>query len=135
MQAIHSLLEDSGLPTADLPHARPEFVVACEGARIVGVGGLERFGETGLLRSIAVVPDRRGAGLGPLIVGDLEERARQSGLTALVLLTQTARDFFELQGYRVIERSRAPASVQQSEEFRSLCPSSACCMAKRLIQQ
>ncbi len=132
MDAIYALLEDSGLPTADLPHARPEFIVACEGARIVGVGALERFGEAGLLRSIAVVPDRRGAGIGPMIVAHLEARARDSGLAELVLLTQTAKEFFECQGYRLIERSRAPASVQDSEEFRSLCPSSAFCLSKRM---
>ncbi len=67
-----------------------------------------------------------------MIVGHLEERARNCGLSELVLLTQTARDFFEWQGYRLIERSRAPASVQDSEEFRSLCPSSAFCMSKRM---
>ncbi len=134
MEEIRALLERSGLPTADLARARPEFVVACEGTRIVGVGGLERFGEAGLLRSIAVAPDRRGAGIGPMIVGYLEKRALTSGLSELVLLTQTAKDFFEWQGYRVIERSQAPASVQHSEEFRSLCPSSAFCMAKRMSE-
>lgn len=130
MQAIQVLLQGSGLPTEDLPRARPEFVVACEGARIVGVGGLERFGATGLLRSVAVAPDRRGAGIGVMIVGYLEWRARQTGVSELVLLTQTARDFFKWQGYRIIDRPRAPASVQASEEFRSLCPSSAFCMSK-----
>ncbi len=95
---------------------------------------MERFGAAGLLRSIAVAPDRRGAGIGPMIVGYLEERARTSGFSELVLLTQTAKDFFEWQGYRVIERTQAPASVQHSEEFRSLCPSSAFCMTKRMTE-
>lgn len=133
-EAIRALLEGSGLPTADLMRARPDFVVACEGPRIVGVGGLERFGAAGLLRSIAVAPDRRGAGIGPMIVGYLEDRARTGGISELVLLTQTAKDFFDWQGYRVIERSQAPTGVQHSEEFRSLCPSSAFCMSKRMTE-
>lgn len=99
---------------------------------MVGVGGLERFGATGLLRSVAVVPDRRGLGIASTLVANLEERARQRGLSELVLLTQTARGFFEQHGYRVIERQHAPESVQASEEFRSLCPTSAFCMAKEL---
>jgi len=135
MEAIRVLLEGSGLPTADLSHAQPEFVVACDGARIVGVGGLERFDKAGLLRSVAVAPDRRGAGIGPMIVGYLEKRASTHGLSELVLLTQTAKGFFEAQGYRVIERLRAPSSVQESEEFRSLCPSSAFCMSKRIADR
>jgi hypothetical protein len=34
----------------------------------------------------------------------------------------------------VIERAAAPEGLQQSEEFRSLCPASATCMAKELTQ-
>ena len=55
-----------------------------------------------------------------------------AGLIELILLTQTAQRFFEAQGYGVIERGNAPATVQESEEFKSLCPQSACCMSKRL---
>jgi len=51
-----------------------------------------------------------------------------------VLLTQAARRFFERQGYRAIERQSVPQAVQASEEFRSLCPTSATCMAKTLIR-
>jgi hypothetical protein len=50
-----------------------------------------------------------------------------------VLLTQTAKRFFEHQGYRVIDRGEAPKDVQGSEEFRVLCPASATCMAKTLF--
>ena len=46
--------------------------------------------------------------------------------------TKTAAEFFARQGYQVIERSAAPQDMQGSEEFRSLCPSSATCMAKNL---
>ena len=131
-EPIRLLLESCALPTADLQQSQPEFTVACEGAAIVGVGGLERFSATGLLRSVAVSADHRGFGVGQAIVADLERRAFTSGLTELVLLTEAAQQFFESQGYRVIERARAPASVQGSAEFRSLCPQSACCMTKRL---
>jgi amino-acid N-acetyltransferase len=70
--------------------------------------------------------------LGRALVQSLEQRARDEGVNELVLLTQTAQTFFEGAGYRVIERESAPPSVQSSEEFRSLCPQSACCMSKRL---
>ena len=127
---IHSLLASSGLPTSDLKTSRPEFLVACEGARIIGVGGVERFGTTGLLRSVAVSDQHRGRGVGAVIVAALERHARDGGLHELVLLTQTAAPFFEHHGYRAIERNSAPASVQASAEFRTLCPDSARCMLK-----
>ncbi|HEY0767723.1 MAG TPA: arsenic resistance N-acetyltransferase ArsN2 [Steroidobacteraceae bacterium] len=130
--AIRSLLDQSGLPTADLAHSVPEFIVACEGAIVVGTGGLQRCGATGLLRSVVVSESWRGSGVGRAIVERLERRAQQLGLSELVLLTQTATRFFERQGYRVIERRDAPAAVLASEEFRMLCPQSAVCMLKYL---
>jgi amino-acid N-acetyltransferase len=129
---IRALLESNGLPTSDLASARPEFVVAYEGENLKGAGALERFGTTALLRSVVVAADRRGAGVGQSIVRELERRARAAGVKELVLLTQTAASFFQRQSYRVVERSSVARAVQMSEEFRSLCPASATCMAKTL---
>lgn len=130
--AIRALLEHNGLPTSDLASARPQFVVAYEGENLQGAGGLQIYGTTALLRSVVVVAERRGAGVGQRIVRELERRAREAGVTELVLLTQTAASFFQRQGYRAVERGRVPPAVQMSEEFRSLCPASAICMTKIL---
>ncbi len=131
-ESIRVLLEHNGLPTSDLTSSKPQFIVVCEGAKILGTGALQRFGSSALLRSVAVDPDRRGRGLGRIIVEDLERIARGARVTQLILLTETAKPFFEHQGYRVIERHEVPQDVQGSEEFRSLCPASATCMAKTL---
>jgi amino-acid N-acetyltransferase len=130
--AIRALLERSGLPTSDLDSARPEFAVVRENGKVIAAGALQRFGSSALLRSVVVSPDRRGSGLGQAVVKELERLARASQINRLILLTQTATDFFARQGYRVIERSTAPQEMQESEEFRSLCPSSATCMTKSL---
>ena len=58
---IHALLERSGLPTSDLEVSQPQFIVLCEGARIIGAGALQRFGSIALLRSVAVEPRLRGS--------------------------------------------------------------------------
>jgi len=129
---IRALLERSGLPTSDLELPRPEFAVIREDDQVVAAGALQRFGSSALLRSVVVAPHRRGSGLGQAIVSELERVARAAQISELVLLTQTAAEFFAHRGYRVIERSTAPEELQQSEEFRSLCPSSATCMAKTL---
>ena len=131
--AIRALLERSGLPTNDLESARPEFALIREGGRVVAAGALQRFGSSALLRSVVVDSDRRGSGLGRAIVGELERLARTAQINRLVLLTQSAVEFFAREGYRVIERGSAPEDVQGSEEFRSLCPSSATCMEKSLM--
>jgi amino-acid N-acetyltransferase len=130
--AIRGLLEDARLPTSDLGAARPAFVVARAAGELVGAGAVEAHGGTGLLRSVAVAPARRRSGLGREIVARLEQESRTAGLGELVLLTETASAFFERLGYRVINRAAAPASVQASAEFRTLCPQSAVCMMKAL---
>ena len=130
--AIQALLESSELPTSDLESAQPEFAVIREGDRVIAAGALQRFGSAALLRSVVVAQNRRGRGLGQVIVSELERLARAAEIQQLILLTETAAEFFARQGYRIIERSTAPEDMQGSEEFRSLCPSSATCMAKSL---
>jgi len=130
--AIRALLQRSGLPTSDLESARPEFAVMREDGEVIAAGALQRFGSAALLRSVVVAPHRRGSGLGQAMVTGLEHIACAARISRLVLLTQTAAEFFARQGYRVIERGTAPEGMQGSEEFRSLCPSSATCMAKSL---
>ena len=129
---VRVLLEEAGLPTSDLAAAKAEFTVLRERGRIVAAGALQPFGSVALVRSVVVAGDRRGAGLGRIIVQELEKLAREARMGRLFLLTQTAAEFFAHQGYRVIERIDVPQDVQGSEEFRSLCPASAVCMMKRL---
>ena len=130
--AIRALLERSGLPTSDLESARPEFAVIHQDGQLVAAGALQRFGTSALLRSVVVAQDRRRGGLGHSVVTELERLAHAAGITRLILLTQTAADFFARQGFAAIARSTAPEDMQASEEFRSLCPGSAICMAKDL---
>ena len=129
---IRALLEASGLPTSDLASARPEFAVIRERGQVVAAGALQRYGSSALLRSVVVTAARRRSGLGQIIVAELERLARASQITRLILLTETAAEFFTRQGYRVIERGAAPKDMQESAEFRSLCPTSVTCMAKSL---
>lgn len=130
---IRDLLARNGLPTSDLSAAaRPEFVIVIGAGQVIGIGALEYFGSAALLRSVAVEQQRRGSGTGRLIVEELERRARAARVNELILLTLTARDFFERLGYRAKSRAAVPSAVLNSAEFRSLCPATAICLAKRL---
>jgi amino-acid N-acetyltransferase len=129
---IRALLDANSLPTGDLEAARPRFVVACMDEQVIGAGALQSFGPIALLRSVAVEPHLRGAGVGRSIVRELEHIARANEIKQLILLTQTAKSFFEAQGYVAIDRASAPPAVQGSQEFRTLCPASALCMSKAL---
>jgi len=130
--AIRTLLEGSGLPTEDLELAAPEFLVAVEDGTLIGAGALQRFGAIALLRSVVVIPEKRGEGCGQQIVVELERAAQKVGIRELVLLTLTAADFFGRLGYVRIERSGVAGPISDSAQFRSLCPASAVCMSKTL---
>jgi amino-acid N-acetyltransferase len=130
---IVALLEQARLPAADLTcDGIRDFIVARDAGEIIGVAGLERRGEQGLLRSLAVTPDWRGRGLGAALVEAVEVKARGLGVRSLTLLTGTAAPFFAARGYGEITRSDAPAAVQASTEFTELCPASSICMHKTI---
>lgn len=133
--AIRALLRDSALPTADLDTAKIGFVVAVEDGHLLGTGGIEAFGDAGLLRSLAVRAGQRGNGLGARLLEALETQARSDGLAQLALLTTTAEPFFAARGYRRIARDTMPDPLQASAEFSALCPASAICMHKPLEPQ
>lgn len=130
---ILALLNAASLPTQDLGNARPvHFWVAERDGRIEGAGGLEQYGDAALLRSVVVAPTSRGTGVGVALVEMLEEAAFAMGVSRLVLLTRTARSFFEHRGYSVIPRESAPDAVRTSAEFRVFCPAPAVCMTKSI---
>ena len=64
---IRGLLFEARLPVEDLDlAARVTFFVARNNGQPVGAIGLERYGNTALLRSLVVAPDHRRRGLGTL---------------------------------------------------------------------
>ena len=136
--AVRGLLAANGLVHEDLTPERLRLFLLLTSPHdptVPGaVGGLESFAgsDEGLLRSVAVHPELRRKGVGKCLVATLESWAREKGIGRLWLLTTTAEDFFQRLEYRKTERVQAPAVVQRSAEFMSLCPASAVCLSKRL---
>ncbi len=129
---ILSLLERAKLPGAGVQEHLGGFVVAKEGARVVGCAALEQYGKAGLLRSVVVDVTLRGLGLGQQLTQAMLARARERKLARIYLLTETAQDFFPRFGFRVVKREAVDAPVKQSIEFTSACPDSAVAMALEL---
>jgi amino-acid N-acetyltransferase len=109
------------------------FVVREDDGRVVAVGGLEVYGEHGLLRSVAVDPDYRGQGLAAALVAAVIERAQLLELSAVYLLTTTARDYFGRHGFTEDGRDHAPAAIRESWEFKSGCPATAVLMKRPIL--
>jgi arsenate reductase len=131
-QEIISLLESQKLPVNDLPDDLNDFLVAIQNQKVVGVAGLEVYGNFGLLRSLAVHPEFRNAGIAQQLLQRIAEESRSKGLVTLYLLTETASAYFDRKGFLRISRDEVPPEVQQSSEFSHICPVSAIVMKKTL---
>lgn len=131
--AIKAILSACNLPTQDLGEQNLEHFFGCSQTdEPGGVVGLELYGSVALLRSLAVTEVVRGKGCGKALVKRAEQHARRAGVSELYLLTSTAKPFFEGLGYLETERAQAPAAIQATKEFASICPGSAAFMRKRL---
>lgn len=125
---IRGLLTSAGLPLAGFDSQPERFLLALRGSVLAGCALLERHGDVGLLRSVAVAERERGAGLGEEMVRRLLARARRERLPAVLLLTTTAAGFFPRFGFRAVSRARVPAALKTTEEFAGACPATATVM-------
>ncbi|QIP14215.1 GNAT family N-acetyltransferase [Spirosoma aureum] len=130
--AVIALLDKGHLLTDDLPADLTDFVIARAARMPIGVAGLERLNEVGLLRSVVVDPAFQGIQVGTQLVGCILENARAVGLREVYLITTTADRYFERYGFEVVIRQDVPVSIQQTKQFSDLCPSSAIVM-KRVL--
>jgi amino-acid N-acetyltransferase len=131
---IERLIAQEALPTGDLSAAVCSyFKVYAEGSRIIGVIGLEPLADQcAMLRSLVVTPSARGQGIGHMLFECVEAQARLQRLTEIFLLTTSADGFFSQLGYERHNRESIPECVKVHEQFRSLCPTSAILMSKRV---
>jgi len=133
LDVIKALLAENELPGTDVRAALlSDFLVAEDASgAVVGSVGLERFGQSALLRSLCVARHVRNAGLGTTLLSCAEATARSAGVFELWLLTTSAAGFFRSMEYVEADRSSAPAEVGQSPQFAQLCPASASCLKKQ----
>lgn len=125
-------LKSADLPSDDIDLPGRTFFEFTLDSETVAWGGFETHGTDGLLRSLVVVSTYRSKGVGVAVLRIIEAIAAEQGISRFHLLTTTAPGFFEQQGYAVHQRGSAPPLISQTEQFRGLCPGSACYMCKAL---
>jgi amino-acid N-acetyltransferase len=130
--AVRTHLERARLPLHGAHDHLERFTLAFDCEQLLGTAGLEVYGNTALLRSVAVNEEARGTGIGAKLVRHSLELARGLGVADVVLLTETAADYFPRFGFRIIARADAPDAVNASLEFRGACPDSATTMLLQL---
>jgi len=115
---IHTLLRDYADDGRLLSRSIDEiserlrgFVVAENNGEVRGCGSLEIFSqELGEVRSLAVHPDHHGHGLGQKMVHEIENMARELGLTRMIALTYVP-GFFRKLGYQIVAMESLPEKV------------------------
>ena len=93
---------------------------------------MEIYEDKGLLRSLVIEEFYQGNGYGKILCNKLFEKAKHKKINELFLLTETAPKFFEAIGFKRIPRESADEKVKASDEFKSICPSTAICMQLKL---
>ncbi len=130
LAAIITLLQQNKLPIEDIADGQQQFWLVKDGESIAGAIGIEVYGNYGLLRSMATDEAYRNKGIAAILIDGLFEFARKQKLTAIYLLTETAKKYFEKKGFVTVKRDDVPVELKQSKEFTHLCPSTAIVMKK-----
>ncbi|MCU7844243.1 MAG: GNAT family N-acetyltransferase [Candidatus Thiodiazotropha sp. (ex Monitilora ramsayi)] len=129
---IERLLRACRLPSDDIADHVQNFVIVEVADEIIGVGGLQVCGREGLIRSIVIAQDYRERGVAEKLYRILEECARSIRIDALYLLTESAEGYFSRLGFTTIERGDVPRSITETQQYQTLCPSSAKVMIRKL---
>ena len=129
---VLALLGRAQLPIAGVAEALSHFVVAEREGKLVGVAGLEIYGASALLRSVAVDDSWRGSGVGRTLIDRALGQARQAGIEDVFLLTTTAEHYFPRFGFSCVSRDVVTEQIRGSVEFQGACPASAVVMRKSL---
>ena len=121
---ISRFLEDNELLTIGVDNCVENFVVAHDrNGSWVGIAGLEVYGTSGILRSVAVDGRFRGMGQGRALVNAVLRNAKSKGLGTIYLLTDNAESYFGGLGFEVVDRKNVDEAVKASVEFGEMCAS------------
>lgn len=101
-------------PLPELTAMSQDFVVACEGDRLVGCAGLAPSGGSLVVYNLCIAVDRQGRGIGRHLIGIAETIGRERGYGSLLALTRYGGEWFGNLGF-----SEVPAS-ETRDEWRTL---------------
>jgi amino-acid N-acetyltransferase len=129
-----ALLRQVKLPAEDLPAGLPHFFLGYRNDELIASAGLELYGAVALLRSVAVLPEFRGRGIGNRLFDKAFEHAASQGVRELWLITDTAGAYFEKMEFQRVERSETHPAIAGTAQFNGICPGSAAVMRRFVYQ-
>lgn len=108
-------------PIYEIYEAIRDFYIAEESGKVVGCMAIHIYGKEykpgragedvlGEIRSLAVLPEKQGQGIGRELVGRAIEDVKELGVTKVFTLTYVA-DFFEKLGFKKIGNPELPQKI------------------------
>ncbi len=132
-RALADALAAAGLPIDDLAEPSRRFFRFGDVGGVIGTIGWEEIDETAaLLRSLLVLPERRGAGWGAAMTDWALLRLAELGFTDAWVLTTSAEGLALRHGFTRIDRATVPEAVRRTRQFAGLCPASTIILHRRL---
>ncbi|MEG6584455.1 GNAT family N-acetyltransferase [Dendrosporobacter sp. 1207_IL3150] len=102
--------------------------------QLIGVIGVETYGNVCLLRSLAVKEDKRNLGIARNLLKEAFDYAYNEKVYDIYLLTETISDIMTRYGFSIITRNEVPPAILKSPFLNGLCPCSCLLMHKNIKQ-
>jgi len=132
LEEVKTLLLENNLPIDDIEDAGIKLFVAKVKNNIIGVIGLEQYGSSALLRSLAIKERHKNKKYGRDLINYLLEYCINNKIQDLYLLTTTAEKYFKKLDFSRIKRENTPVAIKKTKEFSDICPTTAVIMKKSL---
>ncbi|GIZ51885.1 GNAT family N-acetyltransferase [Noviherbaspirillum aridicola] len=135
VRPLQVMLASCNMPSSDVTSKNfKDFLVArkgSDGKTMLACVGMERYGDSALVKTLAVEPSVRGQGWAKQMLGLVEERARREGIRAAYVVTNEAIDFFTARGYERIVPTDVPEELRNTRVF-AVIPPMAVCLKKTI---
>lgn len=134
-EEVVQFLHKVKLPTEDLSeNSLAGFILAFDNSHLIGTAGIEYHNKYALLRSVAIDETQRNKKIAEALTKQILLEAESKGVCEVFLITNTADQYFEKQGFITVERVNVPIEIVTTQQFSTICPSSAVVMKKALTQ-
>lgn len=104
-----------------------------EKKNVIGLIGVELYGDCCLLRSLAVREDQRNQGIARSLIKEALKFAYDMKSFDVYLITETIGDTMERYGFIDVARESVPPDLLESPFFNGICPCSCRLMHKNIM--
>lgn len=127
--AIDALLAEYSMPPVSAPDEVESLVIRDPNGGVTGCVNLQLVGDDAYLFGLAVVPPRRGEGLGWVLADTVLRRSRVLGVSRVHLITSEAADFFANRlGFHRVGIEEVDPEIRASANFANAWNETVTCM-------